>query len=100
MGRVEYNRKTALTLVIDFDWAFHNYVERATVDLLGPLVSNDALFWGDPVYFGEQIYWGQGSVSADILSNRGFSPAGKGETFFIELSIDSTGDFLITRLIL
>jgi len=100
IGRVEYRRKAAVTLTLDFDWAVHAYIERSTVDLLGPVITADAIFFGESIYFGEEIYWGQGSVSQDILSNRGFSPAGKGETFFIELSVDSTGNFLINRIIL
>lgn len=101
VGRVEYRRKAAVQLILNFDWAVHNYIERATVNLLGPLVSNDAIFWGQSgIYFGENIYFGQGSVSSDILSNRGFSPAGKGDTFFLEVSVDTTSDFLINRIIL
>ena len=103
IGRVEYRRKSSTLLTILIEWITNAYTERSEVTLLGPITTPTNLYWGGTTnYWGElDNYWSQVvTVSDEIVSNRGFSPAGKGDGFFITVTVDSINNFLINRIII
>ena len=100
-GRVEYRRKGACTLQMDFDWGEEYSVSTASVPLKGPIVSPGTNFYNsasDPVYYGGTSYYNEGGVAEYKVSSAGFSPAGKGPGFFLTMTLNTDVNFLINKL--
>lgn len=100
IGRIEYRRITETDIDIHLDWVIYDYKSSNRITLAAPLQAGSPLFWGQANNFwGQDIYWNQGRVTTP-LSNRGFSPTGKGNGVFITVEHNGTADFLINRLMI
>lgn len=99
-GRIEYRRRGVANITMKVDWGEEGAVSEISVPLKGLVATPDANFWGGSSYWSGTAYWSAGSAPTNKISTKGFSPAGKGRGFFLELSSDTKVDFLINRLIL
>ena len=99
IGRVEYVRRALTPIELVFNWADEYSRSIISFDLKASFAIGGALFWGGDYYWNEtDNYWGAGSVADDQLSTLGFSVAGKGSGFYLEIQISDTDDYRIARI--
>lgn len=101
-GRVTYRREGEMTLNMGLEWGESYADTTASIKLKGPIISGGQFFYGsteEPVYYGEAtVYYGAAGVESNRVSTAGFSPAGRGDSFFITLSANTDVQFLINRI--
>jgi hypothetical protein len=96
-GRVEYKRISTCDLQMDFEWADDYSLTTNTVPLEGPPASDTTYFGGD-AYFGGDFYFNEGFQYSQRVSTKGFSPVGRGQGVYLGLSVQSTQEFDILRI--
>lgn len=104
-GRVTYRRKGEFFMNMALEWSSSYADTTASIKLKGPIVSAGSLFYGEtvnPFYYNEalseEIVYNAGGVTENRVSTTGFSPVGRGESFFITLSANTAVQFLVNRI--
>jgi hypothetical protein len=99
-GRIEYRRRDALPVDLQFDWGEELKNTTCRVNLKAR--TDTAPYWGGDVYWGGDYYFNDtdSDLGEDLVSTVGFSPVGKGTQFFLKVSITNQGDFYLSRIIL
>lgn len=98
IGRIQYRRVGPCQVNIDFDWSDHYNISSVVIPLNGPPDTDVAPFYGDSSYYGGTEYYNQGFEFANKVSTLGFSPTGKSQSFFMQISIDTGVRFKIDSL--
>ena len=97
-GRVHYRRVSDVDLIMDFEWGDDYSIKRCTVPLEGPPVGDSSNYFGGTSYFGGVFYFNAGFFYSDRVSTKGFSPVGRGEGVYIDMSITSSQRFDIIKV--
>ncbi len=97
-GRVEHKRRGVCTLQMSWTWAETFYQSNCAVPLKAPTVVGGTAFYGGAYYYSGSVYYRQDYYQDQFVTTAGFTPTGKSYGALVELSIDDTVDFLITRL--
>jgi len=97
-GRVHYRMVADCDLVMDFEWGDDYSITRCTVPLEGPPVGDASTYFGGTSYFGGAFYFNTGFFYSERISTKGFSPVGRGEGVYIDLSVTSSQRFDITKI--
>lgn len=105
LGRLVYRRRGIANVQMFLDWSEYGVTTSAEIPLKDKESSAGTTYYGSnisPVYYssgtGSVSYYNAAGVMEDLLSTVGFSPAGKGHSFFLTLSLNTTVPFLINRL--
>ena len=100
-GRISYRRKGAFTGQLTFEWT-DEYVDSVSrVPFKTTITSQGTYFYGSqelPSYFGGAFYWSAGGITESRISTVGFDAVGKGPSFFLTLTCNTTVDFLIHKI--
>lgn len=101
-GRVEYRRIGVMDLTMDFEWSDHYSITSCLVPLKAAAVIGSTSFFGGEVFFNSTgsnaRFFNGGDVSSTRVSTAGWSAAGKGESFFLTLTADTSVNFLVNRI--
>lgn len=97
-GRVFYRRVSDVDLLLDFEWADDYAVNRCTVPLDGPSISDGSIYFGGSGYFGGSFYYNVGFSLSQRTSTKGFSPVGRGPGFYVSATVQSDQTFDIFKL--
>ena len=100
-GRIQYRRQGICTVQMDFDWSEEYSKTTSSAPLLGPITSEGTNFYGSsssPVYYSDAHYYGAGGVEEFKISTVGFSPSGKGPSFFLTMTLNTNVRFLINKV--
>lgn len=97
-GSFEYKRLGEVTVNASMDWTESYAVSRSSIPLKGEFSTGTAVVYGGAFYYGESWYYGQGSIQANPISIKGFSPVGRGPSFTLRLDVNSCSDFRINRI--
>lgn len=98
-GEIVYRRVADVNLLMDFEWGDDYAINRCTVPLAGPPVGDGSGYFGGSSYFGGSFYWNSGFFYADRVSTKGFSPVGRGVGFHLELTVTSSQQFDIMKIV-
>lgn len=100
-GRIEYRRKGACDMEMQFDWSEAYATTTCSVPLKGPIINTGTNFWNsssDDIYWNESEYWNEGGVEDFKVSTSGFTASGKGLSYILKTTIDSTVNFLVNKI--
>lgn len=103
-GKVGYHRVADVDLIMDFEWGDDYAINQCVVPLEGPPTNDDAAYWGGNVYWNVSAdatgvaYWNSGFFYADRVSNKNWSPVGRGPGFYLELTLQTVQDFDIINI--
>lgn len=97
-GRVYYKRIGECELVVNADWADAYNVSESVVPLSGPPPGDTASFWNDESYWGDENYWSEGFEFTDKIASKGFDPTGRGNSFRLTLSLNTSVKFEIEHI--
>lgn len=87
-GKVQYRRKSEVSLNIALDWTGSYAQASVDVTLKGQSVSQPTNFYGGSSYYGGSYYYGQSFEFLDKISSQNFSAVGRGDGVFATLSLN------------
>ena len=99
-GRITYRRKGVVEFNMEFEWTDEYADTLSVVPLKDTVTSPGTFFWGsgaNPAYWSGDYYWNEGGV-LDRVSTVGFSAVGKGPSFFLTTTVNTTNDWLINDI--
>lgn len=96
-GRVKYRRRDDVDLTFLLDFSDELYSTTSTVTLKEQ--EQSPTVYGGAFYYGGAVYYGSVTLLGAAQQSQGFSPAGIGSSVFLELSTDTTKDYLIDSII-
>ena len=97
-GKVTYRRIGECELRLKFDWTSNFDESTAVIPLKGPGVGDTATYYNGIGYYNGTFYYNEGFQFSRKVAEQNFSPAGRGESFFMESSITTTVDFKIDAI--
>lgn len=97
-GRVEYKRIGECDLTIEADWSDEYNVSQSVIKLSGPPPEDTASFWGGDNYWNGDNYWSEGFEFIDKIATQGFDPTGRGRSFTLKLSLETSVRFEIDHV--
>ncbi len=98
LGRVQYRRVGECEITFDFDWSNEYNISSVSFNLDGAPPGSQGNFFGGNNYFGGDNYFNQGSSFIDKVGSKNFSPTGKGESFFMNISLDTSVRFKVDNV--
>jgi hypothetical protein len=100
-GRISYRRRGAFTGALTFEWTDEYADTQSNVPFKTTITSGGIDFWGsnsNPIYWGGDNYWNEGGIAQERVSTVGFDAVGKGPSFFVTLTCNTTVNFLIHKI--
>lgn len=101
MGRITYRRKGECTLEMTWEWTDEYTDSTNAVPLKDLITLAGTNFWNstaNPTYWGGDSYWNTGGIPTPRVSTTGFSAIGKGPSFFLTLTLNTTVSFEILKI--
>lgn len=99
-GRIRYRRVGQADVSVTLNWDDELVIPSTTITLKGPTTGNTNVYFGGTIYFGGSIYFNQGFQFAQSIATRGFSPVGKGDGFYLDVSAENNVRWDIDSLLL
>jgi len=100
-GRITYHRINILNLSMTFVWTDEYVDTTSVVALKDAITSTGTYFWNSdptPSYWGGTTYWNAGGISEQRVSTAGFSAVGKGPSFYLVLTANTTKDWMVSKI--
>lgn len=101
MGRITYRRTGSCTLEMTWEWTDEYSDSTNAVPLKDQITLAGTNFWNstaNPTYWGGSTYWNTGGIFTPRVSTAGFSAIGKGPSFFLTLTLNTTVSFEILKI--
>lgn len=97
-GNVIYRRQGECQLNVFYDWSEEFNQTSAIITLKGPPAGDTAPYYNNSAYYGDTDYYNQGFAFADKVTKQNFSPSGRGDSFFMEISLTTSVRFKIDSI--